>query len=180
MLHPPGTASNTFPPRPTCSSPHGGPASSPAPVPNILPSTRHPPWGPSFCPHGSWITWFSLHLGDLEPIFVCASFFIIIRWVQIWSQLAPQSKNGPSHLTLITSALSSYFLCRKWRHLKVRHGCLLACSAVGCLTSLPRRSPPQDWRVYLLCTLLWLWYLEQTVAPENSQNIYWINKSLHF
>lgn len=168
--------SKWIPSSPPCSSLHDGPASSPASIPKFFQAL-----GPSFCPHVSWITWFSLHLEDLEPIYVCASFFIIIwMWVQMGSQLAPQSKNGHSHLTLIASTLSPYFLCKKWRHLKVQQGCLLARSAVDGLTSIPRRSLPRDWWLYLLCTLLWLWYLEQTLAPENAQNIYWMNKSLHF
>lgn len=146
-----------IPSHPTCSSPQGGPASSTAPIPNFFQalSIHH---GALFS--SSWefnYLLFSPLRGPGTHICMCFILYYHSKMSSCVATACPTIKKWSLSLSLITPVLSPYFLCRKWRHLKVQHGCLLTCSVVDCLTSLPRRSPPQDWRVYLLCTLLWLW-----------------------
>lgn len=47
---------------------------------------------------------------------------------------------------------------------------MVACLLAQLLIDFPPQEiTSKNWQVYLLCILLWLWYLENTLASENAK-----------
>ena len=115
-------------PYPTNNTLHNCPASLSSMCFFFFPSTGHPQLDPCFCPHLSWVTCFSLCFENLEPIFCQAHSLSSFMHQFKCGRSFPHNPKMVTQLTLITSTLSSYFPHRKYKHLKLQHGCLFASS----------------------------------------------------